>query len=207
MIKLYGFPSTRTTRVAWLLEELEMDWQYHQVDLFQGDHLQPAFIALNANGKVPVLVDEDIVITESAAICQYLAEKYGGDKFLPSIATAESAIYHQWFSFIITELEQPLWTMGKHKFILPIDKRCTDILSTAKWEFEKAIGVAESQLNDSTFLVGEQFTVVDILLTHTLNWANNFEQVLPKKIEAYRLRLLQRPALTRAIEKENNAIK
>lgn len=83
MIKLYGFPSTRATRVAWLLEELAIDWQYQKVDLFQGEHLQPAFKDLNANGKVPVLVDQGIAITESAAICQYLAEKYGRDKFLP----------------------------------------------------------------------------------------------------------------------------
>jgi len=206
MIKLYGFPSTRATRVAWLLEELAIDWQYQKVDLFQGEHLQPAFKDLNANGKIPVLVDQGIAITESAAICQYLAEKYGRDKFLPLIATVESAIYHQWFSFIITELEQPLWTMSKHKFVLPIDKRCADILSTAKWEFEKAIEVAESQLNDSYFLVGEQFSVTDILLTHTLNWAKNFEQILPPTLEAYRLRLSQRPALIRAIEKEKNAI-
>ena len=206
MIKLYGFPSTRATRVAWLLEELAIGWQYHKVDLFQGEHLQPAFKDLNANGKVPVLVDQGIAITESAAICQYLAEKYGRDKFLPLAATVESAIYHQWFSFIITELEQPLWTMSKHKFILPIDKRCADILSTAQWEFEKAIGVAENWLNSSHFLIGEQFTVVDILLTHTLNWANNFEQVLPNKLEAYRTRLSQRPALKRAIDKENKSL-
>ncbi len=205
MIKLYGFPSTRSTRVSWVLEELGIKWQYHPVDLFKREHLQPEFVALNVNAKVPVLVDKDIIISESAAICQYLAEKYGRDKLLPLMSTPESAIYHQWFSFIITELEQPLWTIAKHSLVLPMDKRCPDIVAIAKWEFEKATIVAEKQLNNRSFICGEQFTIVDVLLAHTLNWANNFGQVLPKILTSYRKRLSQRPALSRAIEKETKS--
>jgi glutathione S-transferase len=75
MIKLYGTPPTRALRAVWLLNELGLDYELLPVDLMQGEHLQQDFLALNPAAKVPVLVDEDRVITESAAIQLYLAEK------------------------------------------------------------------------------------------------------------------------------------
>jgi glutathione S-transferase len=155
---------------------------------------------MNAAGKVPALKDDELVITESSAICLYLAEKAG--QLLPQPATAASAKHHQWISFIGNELEQPLWTSAKHKFALPESLRQEAILPVAQWEFEKAVAVAEQWTPKEGFLLGEQFTVADILLAHTLNWALKFEQKLPEKLAAYRKRVSARPALARALEKE-----
>src|SRR5690606_21356404 len=76
MLKLYGSPPTRALRVIWLLNELGLEYERCPVDFMRGEARQAAFLALNPAAKVPVLVDGDIVLTESAAIQLYLAEKH-----------------------------------------------------------------------------------------------------------------------------------
>ncbi|TVP14212.1 glutathione S-transferase family protein [Shewanella sp. KCT] len=201
MITLYGTPRSRALRVSWLLEELAIDWQFHFINFAKGDNRSEAFLAMNPCGKVPVIKDDDLVLTESAAICQYLAEKYGQGQFLPTPGTPQAALYHQWMSYIICELEQPLWTMGKHKFALPEEHRLPAILPTAVWEFDKAAAIAEQWLPGSDYLLGDTPTVADIMLAHTLMWATVFEQQIPPKLAAFRDRMQTRPALASALKK------
>ncbi|MCK8044676.1 glutathione S-transferase family protein [Shewanella sp. 1CM18E] len=206
MIKLFGIPRSRSLRVSWTLEELGLDWQYRHINFANGDAKDAEFLAANPCAKVPALVDNGVAISESAAIVLYLAEKYGQGKLLPEMATPESALHHKWISFIISELEQPLWTMGKHKFALPEAQRLHAILPVAKWEFDKAAAIAEIWLPESEFLLGEQFTVADILLGHTLLWATRFEQDIPPKLTAYRDRITQREAMAKGLAKEEGKL-
>ncbi|WP_244662884.1 glutathione binding-like protein, partial [Vibrio harveyi] len=99
--------------------------------------------------------------------------------------------------FIISELEQPLWSIGKHKYALPDPIRLPEMQAVAGWEFKKAVNVAEHWLPDSDYLFGNLPTLADLLLTHTLNWAVAFEQKLPAKIDKYRRFVSQRPAMMR----------
>ena len=75
MMKLYGAPPTRALRVIWLLNELGLEYEMLPVDLLQGENQQQDFLTLNPAGRVPVLVDGSLVLTESAAIQLYLADK------------------------------------------------------------------------------------------------------------------------------------
>lgn len=113
MIKVYGFPKTRSLRILWTLEEIGADYGLVKVDLFKGEAEEPAFLQLNPAGKVPVLVDDDLVLSESGAICTYLADKYPETGLAPEPRTGQRAIYDQMCFFALTELEQPLWTMAK----------------------------------------------------------------------------------------------
>ncbi|UTV28125.1 glutathione S-transferase family protein [Photobacterium atrarenae] len=205
MVTLYGYPRTRSLRVSWLLEELGLEWEYQLVDFNNNEHRAPQFLARNPAGKVPCLIDDQIVVTESAAICLYLAEKYGRH-WLPKPGTPEAATHHEWISFITTELEQPLWTMGKHRFALPEKIRLPEMLPVAAWEFKKAVQIAESRFNQAAYLLGQFPTVADILLTHTLNWAVKFDQKIPPKLEKYRQFANRRPALARALNLEQQAL-
>jgi glutathione S-transferase len=83
-MKLYGFGPTRSLRALWGLKELEADFEFVPVNLAAGDHRRPDFLRLNPAGKVPVLVDGDLVLTESAAIVMYLADKYPDKGLLPA---------------------------------------------------------------------------------------------------------------------------
>jgi len=72
----------------------------------------------------------------------------------------------------------------------------------AKWEFDRAAGIAENWQPDSDYLLGDCFSAADILLAHTLLWATRFEQEIPPRLAAYRDRITARPAMARALEKE-----
>lgn len=201
MITLYGTPRSRALRVSWALEELGLDWQFEFVNFAKGDNRSEAFLALNPSGKIPVMIDDDLVLTESAAIVSYLADKYGQGDLLPKAGSRAWGLYHQWYSFIISELEQPLWSMGKHKFALPEERRISAMRDVAIWEFNKAADIAEAWTPETGFLLGNEFTLIDILLCHTLMWATAFEQSIPPKLAEYRDRLQQRPALISALSK------
>src|SRR5262245_65143345 len=94
-MKLYGFAPTRTIRALWMLRELDLDFEYVQVDLTKGEHRRPEFLAVNPAGKVPVLVDDDLVLSESVAIVLYLAElrRWRADK-KHEVGFPPSAPYH-----------------------------------------------------------------------------------------------------------------
>ncbi len=202
MITLYGIPRSRSLRISWILEELDLDWKYQFIDFAKGDNRNPQFLAISPEGKVPALKDDELVMTESAAIAYHLAEKYGNGDLLPAPGSDKSALHHQWMSFIVTELEQPLWTMGKHKFALPEAYRHREFLGVAVFEFDKAAAIAEGWMPDSAFLLGEEISIADIMLAQTLMWAGRFEQKIPPKLSAYMERMSKRASFTAALNKE-----
>jgi glutathione S-transferase len=201
-ITLYGAPNTRSLRVAWTLEELGLDWDCHYIDFSKAAHRAPQFLAINPVGKVPALKDGDLVLIESSAICLYLAERYGDGCLLPEPGSKQRALHQQWVSFIISELEQPLWSLGKHKFALPAQWRVAQMLEIAPKEFDQALAVAESWIPEEGMLLGADLTVADILLAHTLIWARAFGQTLTPRASAYCDRLAARPQLGAARERE-----
>ena len=201
-ITLYGAPVTRSHRVSWLLEELGLEWQYHYVDMRAGAHRSAEYLAINPAGKVPALQDDKLLLIESSAICLYLAERYGNGRLLPATGSREQALHHQWISFINGELEQALWSIGKHKFALPAEWRVKAMLDIAPKEFAKALGVAELWIPEHGQLLGDELTVADILLAHTLIWARAFKQPLTPKASDFCERMSQRTQLAAAAAKE-----
>src|SRR5262249_51822037 len=117
-MKLYEFAPTRSIRVRWTLQELGVDFETITVDLLAGEHRSPAFLKINPAGKLPVLVDGDMVLTESVAIVLYLAEKYR-DKGLIPLDLQQRAQMIRWLLFTTTELEQPLWRIARHTTLYP----------------------------------------------------------------------------------------
>ncbi len=203
MLKVYGCPGTRSQRVLWALEELGADYDYIPVNLLKGEGQQPEYLALNPAGKVPTLVDGDLILTESAAICTYLGDLYPDADLAPRPYTRERALYNRWCYFVISELEQPLWTLAKHDFVLPEKLRVPAIKDTALWEFGRAVKVLAKGLGEQTFLLGDRFSAADILAAHTLAWAKGAEApVESPQVAAYVERLLSRPALARAQARE-----
>jgi glutathione S-transferase len=199
MKTLYGMPNTRSFRVLWTLEESGLEYDYRVVNLGKGGGQDPEFLRLNPAGKLPVLTDGELVLTESAAICSYIAEEAPAAGLIPPATSSVRACFYQWCFFVLSELEQPLWTMGKHKFALPKEYRVPKVLPTAAFEFQRAAAVLEKALAERDFLVGNSFTVADLLATHTLNWARAFK-VDPgsKRLEILRQKHSSRPAFLRA---------
>ena len=170
-MKLYEFGPTRSIRVRWLLQELELPFESHVVNLPQGEHRTPEFLKLNPAGKLPVLVDGDLVLNESAAIVLYLGEKYPQKGFVPEDARAR-ADHYRWLMFVVTELEQPLWRMAKHSFIYPEPQRIPAEIHNATEDFKAMAPVLERHLKGREFLVGDHVSVADFVTAYTLDWAD-----------------------------------
>ncbi|RCV88257.1 glutathione S-transferase family protein [Billgrantia montanilacus] len=171
MLKLYGTPPTRVLRVIWLLNELGLEYEQVPVALMQGEHLQPDFLAINPAARVPVLVDGNQVITESAAIQLYLAEKYPQAGFVPE-AVEERAQMYRWIFFLMTEIEPLLWRIARHTFLYPDEKRLPQDVDQAREECVEMVAVLERHMQEREYLVGDRLSVADFNAAYTLDWVN-----------------------------------
>ncbi|MCL7942359.1 glutathione S-transferase family protein [Marinobacter sp. ATCH36] len=171
MLKLYGTPPTRALRVIWLLNELGLEYELYPMDLLQGEQHRQDFLSLNPAAKVPVLVDGSLVVTESAAIQLYLAEKHPQAGFIPE-AMADRAQMYRWIFFLVTELEQPLWRIARHTFLYPEEKRLPQDIELAMQDGKEMVAVLERHMAEREFIVGEGLSVADFNAAYTLDWAN-----------------------------------
>ena len=144
-LKLFEFAPTRSIRVRWTLQELGVAFEAITIDLTAGDHRRPEFLRINPAGKLPVLIDGDMVLTESVAIVLYLAEKYPEKELIPT-DIRQRAQLNRWLLFTTTELEQPLWRIRRHKTIYPQDKRLPGEVALACDEFAAMARVLEEHM-------------------------------------------------------------
>lgn len=192
-MKLYGFGPTRSLRAMWALRELGIDFEFIPVNLVAGEAQTPEFLRLNPAGKLPVLVDGDVVLTESAAIVLYLAEKYPDRRLLPSDLETRAQVY-RWILFAMTELEQPLWRIARHSFIYPEDKRLPADIELAREDFRQMAAVFERHMQGRSYIVGDTLTAADCVTAYLMDWANESELLgdFPQ-LRAYLDRMYARP--------------
>jgi len=201
-MKLYGYRNGRTFRALWALEEVGAEYEYVEVDVIHGEGRKPSFLKINPGGKVPVLDDGGTIVTESAAICIHLAEKYPESGLLPTAGTTERTECYKWISFVLTELDALLWTIAKHRFALPKERRVPAVIDCARWEFEAAVKILATGLGNRVYLVGASLTVADIVAGHTLLWASSARlEVGAESLVRYLNALKMRDAFARAREK------
>jgi glutathione S-transferase len=196
-MKLYEFAFTRSIRARWTLQELGVDFEGVTVNMRAGEHRSPQFLAINPAGKLPALVDGDLVLTESAAIVWYLAEKYR--KFLPADLAGRAEV-NRWLLFTVTELEQPLWRIARNRNLYPEAQRLAADIPLASQDFRAMADVAEKHMAGRKFVVGEEATIADFVLAYTLDWANEV-QLLDRcpQLVAYMERMYARPKAPKRI--------
>ena len=170
-MRLYEFAPTRSIRARWALQELGVDFEPITVNLIKGENQLPEFLQINPAGKVPVLVDGDLVLTESIAIVMYLAEKYRDKALLPT-DPVQRAELNRWLLFTATELEQPLWRIARHTFLYPERDRLPGDVTLASNEFRSMATILEQHMQQRQFVVGSVVTVADFVLAYTLDWGN-----------------------------------
>ncbi|HLG88240.1 MAG TPA: glutathione S-transferase family protein [Alphaproteobacteria bacterium] len=168
---LYGFGGARSLRAIWGLKELDVDFEFVPVNLLAGEHRRPDFLRLNPAGKIPVLVDGDLVIPESAAIVFYLADKYPQKELMPTDLNARAEVY-RWVMFAVTELEQPLWRITRHTALDPEDRRLPQDIALASEEFAAMAAILDRHMDGRQFIVGNRITVADCVTAYLMDWAN-----------------------------------
>ena len=198
-MKLYEFAPTRSIRARWILQELGVDFEALTVNLQAREHWSPEFLELNPAGKVPVLVDGDLVLTESVAIVLYLAEKYPDRGFIPADPQVRADAY-RWILFAVTELEQPLWRIARHTFLYPERDRLPADVTLARREFLTMAAVLEEHLKNRTYVAGEQVSVADFIVAYTLDWGGEAKLLGEyPSLRSYVERMYTRPRAPRRI--------
>jgi glutathione S-transferase len=192
-MKLYEFPPTRSIRVRWTLQELGVPFEATTVNMLAGEHKSPAYLKVNPAGKLPALVDGDLMLTESIAIVLYLAEKYPEKGLIPADLAQRAELY-RWLLFAATELEQPLWRIARHTNVYPEEKRLPAEVALAREDFKPMAAVLEEHLKGRQFVMGNKVTVADFALAYTLDWANEIQLLdgFPQT-KAYMERMYARP--------------
>lgn len=200
MITLYGVTQSRAFRPLWLLEELGLDYRHEKLD-FRGDALaDPTYRTLNPNGRIPTLVDGELVLYESMAINLYLARRYTTDSGLWPDTVAGEALSWQWSFWVMNEVEHPLLTVLMHERVLPEDKRDPARASRNQGLLKAPFGVLDQALRDRTYLLDDQFTVADLNVAAVLSWCRPARLPLSEwpDLDDWLTRCLERPARKRA---------
>ena len=206
-LRLWGNGASRALLVHWALHELHLPYERRLVGSRTGETQTPEFLKLNSAGKIPVLEDDELILTESAAIVTYLAETYGREsRLVPPVATRRRAKYNQWCFFAMTELDaQALYIVHKHTTLSAIYGQAPQAVEVAKQTFARQSAIVERHLSDGRgWVLGETFTCADILLAYCLHWGEQHALVLEAASQDYVRRATARDAYQAAVDAANN---
>jgi glutathione S-transferase len=195
MSKLVFFtnPQSRGTIAHWMLEELGEP--YETVWLDYGTTMKaPEYLAVNPMGKVPAVKDGDAVVTEAAAICAYLADRFPAAKLAPPHGDPARAAYYRWLFFAAGPVEQAV-TSKAMKWEVPGDKGGT----LGFGSLERALAALETALSPGPFICAEQFTAADVYVGSAIRYGMMFGTIDKRPVFVdYVARLEARPAFVRA---------
>lgn len=195
-MQIWGGATTRTQRAHWMAHELALDYEAKLIGPRTGETQRAEFRTLNVKEKVPVLVDDGFVLTESAAIVTYLADTYGTETGLvPSSRTRLRAQYNEWLSYVQMELDaHTLYILRKHIDLAHLYGEAPTAVAAAIEGFKKQIAFADRRLEGHAHLVGDGFTGADIMLTTCLTWGQACGIELPPSLDEYARRMTSRAA-------------
>lgn len=174
MVRLYGAKAfkeqlkgaIRDLRPAWVLNELNLPYERIALDPVKGENKTPEYLKLNPTGKVPTLVDGDFVLFESAAICEYLAEKHG--RLIPKPGTNENYKCRQWNYWVATNVEPLCGRIFGADFFLDPGATTDEIRKMAVESLPRFTTTLNTMLAQQNFIMGSEFMLPDIFLTCAL---------------------------------------
>lgn len=190
-VTLYHHPYSRASNVVWMLEEAEVDYELHFVDLMKGAQKSPEILALNPMGKLPILTDGDRVVTESAAIGLYIADRFAPGRLAPALDDPGRAPYLRWSLFAPSVIEPGSAAKAAGWDYKP---------GTVGWgTHESMLDAMVSAIAGRDYILGEQFSMADVIFGGTLRFMLQFKMIDPRPVfTEYAERLAARPALQRA---------
>ncbi len=203
-IKLYSWPASSGTRVAWALEELGLTYEYIALDPKKQEHLAPAYLAVNPHGKVPALVDGSETFFEGGAILLHLGAKYGVEKNLyPAGGGQARADAISWTVWAMTELGSYMMQYLYHGMDSPVSFKKEDRSKAAGdyslMHFNRQLDTLEARLAKQDYLLGT-FTLADIASASWLTMGTMFGLKFDRHphVAAWCKRCEGRPAFKRA---------
>ncbi len=192
-MKLFWCPQTRAARAFWMLEELGVPYERVLIDL-KDEEVKPAdFLTASPMGKVPALVDGEVNLSESAAICLYLADRYSLGNLAPELDDPIRGKFLYWMMFVPAVIEPAMaekfggWETNK--------------FSHGWGDYDSMIETMEAALNGNDWLLGDAFTAADVMVGSTCYFLKKFG-ILPENssLHSYVDRCVKRPAYQKVLE-------
>jgi glutathione S-transferase len=206
MITLYHCAAARSFRPLWTLEELRLPYDLKMLP-FPPRVLAKEYLALNPLGTIPLLLDGDVRMTESAVIAQYLVTRYGPTPFAVGVEESDYGAFLNWLHFGEATLTFPQTLVLRYTELEPEERRSPQVAADyAKWFLGRLRGV-EAAMAKSDTVCGGRFTAADISVGYALLLADNLglSRDFGPGVAAYWQRLQRRDGFRRAIEAENLA--
>ena len=161
MVKIYGNIVSRTSRNLWMLEELDIEYEHISLDWINKEQLSPDYLKINPAGKVPTLVDGDIIISESIAINLYLAQKFGKSSLWPKTEEGQAQCL-QWSFWASSELEPVIYPRYREFYMKKEGDRNLNLIDELTEKSGEILNYLNTCLSNSDYLTGNTFSVADL---------------------------------------------
>jgi len=197
VIKIYATENSRSVRPIWTAEELDIDYELEMMP-FPPRVFKKEYLDVNMLGTVPYLIDGDIKMTESVAMCQYLVEKFGPSDLQVKPNEVDYPNYLNWLFHADATLTFPQTVVLRYKFQEP-GVADGAIEGYSRW-FVSRLKLLESSLADREFLCSNRFTIADICVSYAINLAEalGIEQAMKPNIKRWTKNLFKREAFLKA---------
>jgi glutathione S-transferase len=196
-LTLYHAIPSRSSIARWMLEEVGERYAIKPVDLQKGENREPGYLAVNPMGKVPTLDHDGTIITEAAALCAYLADAFPQARLNVPVGDPRRGPYLKWLFFGPSCVEPAITDRAFPRKEEP--RRGT----LGYGDYDTVLDVLAKAVAPGPYILGEQFTAADVVIGSGLRWGMMFK-LIPERPEfvSYGARLSERPALKRALEKD-----
>ena len=201
MIKLWHCYDTRSLRPLWALEEMGLEYELETIK-FPPRVLQPDYLVVNPQGTVPYFIDNDVTMTESTAICHYLAEKYDKNQFMIAKEHPQYGQFLNWLYQSDTTFTFPQALVLRYRYIEPEQRRLPQLVEDYSRFYHAKLRDVATHLENKQFLCDNKFTIADIALGMALHFGEviGLSDRYKPPVKAYLKRLQARPAFIRARE-------
>lgn len=206
MITLHHCVSARSFRPLWMLEELGLPYTLRMLP-FPPRALAREFLADNPLGTVPLLVDGDTRMTESAAICQYLAARHSPGQLDVALTDPAHGAYLNWLHMGEATLTFPQTLVLRYTHFEPEERKQPQVAEDYSRWFLARLKAMDAALQQQEFLCASRFTAADVSVHYALMLASHLGLAakFPDAVSRYHQRLEQRPAFQRALQAQHQA--
>jgi len=198
-LRIYGVARTRAFRALWVAEELGIPYEHKPVEIGDAGARTTEFLALNPNGRLPVIVDGDFVLPESLAITLYLAKKHSLGKLYPQKLEDEARVW-QWSFWAIAEVDRGVNIWSLHAVRLPPAERNSALREEALKVIASPFTVLDTAVALRPYLLGYDFTIADLNVAAVISRAADTDLAAWPNLQAWLIRCLDRPAARAALK-------
>lgn len=195
-LTFYHAPHSRSSTILWLLEELGVPYDMKLISFKKGEQRQSEHLSVNPMGKVPAIKYGDAVVTESAAICTYLADVFSEKGLAPAIDDPLRGPYLRWMVFCAASMEPAILDRA-------LKREPGSPMQVGYGDFDTVVDVAAKAVAKGPYILGNRFSAADVYMGSGMRWTLMFK-LLPERPEfiEYVGRLNERPALKRATARD-----